>query len=301
MKEMNSKEKIFDKEWEELAVSFSEGEVDVDKAWNKLEGRISETELHEKENKRPVRRLTGIFIRIAAVALILVGLGFTAVYLKNNGIFSKEIIAVTGNDEKNLLVELPDGSKIFLNRNTQLSYRSDFGKSRRNVKLTGEAFFEISHDASTPFIIDAGKAFVRVVGTTFNVISSNAGSDVEVYVTTGKVILSDKSESRSMDLEPGYIGNMDLKTSAKTMNENPNYLAWKTGKLVYTGQKLDVVIKDLKRVYNMDIVADDPSILENPWSSPIENGTQETIILIICRSFNLSFTKDGDVYHLVKK
>jgi transmembrane sensor len=301
MKEMNSKEKIFDREWEELAVSFSDGEVDVDKAWNKLEGRISGSEFHEKENNRPVRRLTGAFIRIAAVALILIGLGFTAVYLKNNGIFSKDIIAVTGNDQKNLLVELPDGSKIFLNRNTQLSYRSDFGKSGRNVKLTGEAFFEISHDASKPFIIDAGKAFVRVVGTTFNVISSNSGSGVEVYVTTGKVILSDKSESRSMDLEPGYIGNMDLKSSGKIMNENPNYLAWKTGKLVYTGQKLDVVIKDLKRVYNMDIVADDPSILENPWSSPIENGTQETIILIICRSFNLSFTKEGDVYHLVKK
>lgn len=301
MKEMNSKEKIFDREWEELSVTFSNGEVDVDKAWDKLQGRIAEIEPHSKENMPPVRRLTGILIRIAAVALIILGLGLTAIYLSNNGVFSKTIIAVTGTDEKNLLVELPDGSKIFLNRNTELSYKSDFGRSGRNVKLNGEAFFEISPDASKPFIIDAGNAYVRVVGTSFNVITSNSDSAVEVFVTTGKVVLSDKSESRSLDLEPGYVGNFDLNSSAKVINENPNYLAWNTGKLVYTGQKLDIVFKDLKRVYNMDIVADDPSILENPWSSPIGSGTQETIILLICRSFNLSFTKEGDVYHLVKK
>jgi len=298
---MNTKEKIFDREWEELAVTFSEEEVDVDKAWNKLQGRISEKEPQLKENMPPVRRLTGIVIRIAAVALIILGLGSTAIYLSNKGVFSKTIIAVTGSDEKNLLVELPDGSKIFLNRNTELSYKSDFGKSGRNVKLNGEAFFLISPDASLPFIIDAGKAYVRVVGTSFNVITNNSDSAVEVYVTTGKVILSDKTESRSLDLEPGYVGNIDLKSYAKAINENPNYLAWNTGKLVYTGQKLDVVFKDLKRVYNMNIVADDPSILENPWHSPIGSGTEETIILLICRSFNLSFAKEGDVYHLVKK
>ena len=51
----------------------------------------------------------------------------------------------------------------------------------------------------------------------------------------------------------------------------------------------------------MDIVADDPSILENPWHSPIDNLPQETIIRLICTSFNLSYTKDGNVYHLSKK
>ena len=51
----------------------------------------------------------------------------------------------------------------------------------------------------------------------------------------------------------------------------------------------------------MDIVADDPSILENPWSSPIDNLQEETIIQVICNTFNLSCTKDGDVYHLSKK
>ena len=94
---------------------------------------------------------------------------------------------------------------------------------------------------------------------------------------------------------------MDSEISAKTLNQNPNYLSWKTGLLVYNGQKLDVVFSDLKRVYNMDIEAADPAILENRWTSPIDNQPQETIIRLICASFNLSYTKDGNIYHLVKQ
>jgi len=78
-------------------------------------------------------------------------------------------------------------------------------------------------------------------------------------------------------------------------------LSWNTGLLVYDGQKLDIVLKDLRRVYNMEIVADDPDILENTWTSPIDNQSQDTIIRLICASFNLSYTKDGSIYHLVKK
>jgi ferric-dicitrate binding protein FerR (iron transport regulator) len=95
---------------------------------------------------------------------------------------------------------------------------------------------------------------------------------------------------------------MDSGISGKQLNENQNYMSWKTGVLVYNGQTLDVVFRDLKRVYNMDIVADDPEITQLPWvSPPIDNQSRETIILLICRSFTLSYSKDGDVYHLSKK
>ena len=243
---------------------------------------------------------TTIF-RIAAAALILLSLGTAALYMNNSGYLSKMITVIAGNDQNNILVSLPDGSKIYMNRNSEFSYRKNFGKHGRDVKLTGEAFFEISPDVSKPFIIDAGKAKVKVVGTSFNVITNNTESAVEVLVETGKVLLSDNSGSQTIQLDPGFVGTMNSKTSAKSLNNNPNYLSWKTRHLVYSGQKLSVVFNDLKRVYNMDIVADDPLILESPWHSPIDNSTQETIIRLICGSFNLSYTKDGNVYHLSKK
>ncbi|TAL59879.1 MAG: FecR family protein, partial [Bacteroidetes bacterium] len=250
------------KQWKELSNMNSEKKIDADKAWNKVYSRIGENELITGNGPARIRFMRSTFMRVAAVAFIVLGLGSTALYLNNTGAFSRKITLATGNDQKNLLASLPDGSKIFLNRNTELSYRANFGKHGRNVSLTGEAFFEISPDASKPFIIEAGKASIKVVGTSFNVITKNSECAVEVFVKTGKVILSDNSGSLSMELDPGFVGTMDSKISGKALNRDPNYLSWNTGLLVYNGQKLDVVFKDLKRVYNMDIIADDPNILE---------------------------------------
>jgi len=334
MKEMKNTEKFTDKEWEELAsiLSGEKGEqndlldrfmsedqnnsgkrwkdlqnmnnseeIDVDKAWNNVHSRLMQNSL--KTDVSPVRisfMRTTLF-RIAAAALILLSLGTAAIYMNNSGLLSKKITVLAGMDQKNILVSLPDGSKVYLNRNSLFSYKKNFGTHGRDVKLTGEAFFEITPDKSKPFIIDAGKAKVKVVGTTFNVITNNTNAAVEVFVKTGKVLVSDSTGSNTIQLDPGFIGTMNSKSSAKALNTNPNYLSWKTGYLDYNGQKLNTVFSDLKRVYNMNIVADDPQILDNPWHSPIDNVDEETIIRIICTSFNLSYTKDGNVYHLSKK
>jgi transmembrane sensor len=335
MKEINNTERFTDKEWEELASLLSEEKseskdllnrfmaeddhnvgnkwkelndmrsekkINVDKAWNNVHARLKENGLETANEPVRIGYYRANFLRIAAVGLILLSLGFTAVYLNNNDAFSKKISVLTGDDQRNLEVSLPDGSKVVLNRNSEFSYHENFGKHNRNVKLSGEAFFDIKHDDAKPFIIDAGKARVKDVGTSFNVITTNEESAVEVFVKTGKVMLSANSGSKSLILDPGFIGKMDSEKSEKSVNDNPNYLSWNTGHLEYTNQKLAVVFKDLKRVFNMDIFADDPAILENPWHSPIDdNLKQDDIIRMICLSFNLSFTKDGSKYRLSKK
>jgi transmembrane sensor len=287
--------------WKDLKNMDNKEKIDVDKAWNNVHSRIIENGLLTNDVPFRISFVRTTFFRIAAAALILLSLGTAALYMNNSGYLSKKITAVAGNDQKNILISLPDGSKVYLNRNSEFSYRKNFGQKGRDVKLTGEAYFEIAPDKSKPFIIDAGQAKVKVVGTSFNVITNNIDSAVEVFVTTGKVLVSDNSGSQSIQLDPGYVGTVDSKTSAKTVNNNPNYLSWKTGYLDYTDQKLSVVFSDLRRVYNMEIVADDPLILEYQWHSPIVNSSEETIINIICRSFNLGYTKDGNVYHLSKK
>jgi transmembrane sensor len=335
MKDMNNIEKYTDKEWEELSSILSDEqndnkdllsrfmaddshntiktwkelkemntgkEINVDKAWDKLYSRLRENDLVEKT---PVVRrvfIRSAWFRIAATLLILLGIGTVLVYLNDKGMLSRNTIVATSDNQKNLQVTLPDGSNIFLNRNTRLSYKANFGKHGRNVTLSGEAFFDITHDENNPFIVDAGKASVKVLGTSFNVITSNSDSAVEVFVKTGKVMVTDNEGTENLILDPGFIGTMNSKTSEKSVNNDPNYMSWNTGLLLYDGQTLDVVFRDLKKVYNMDIIADDPGILENKWTTdPIDNQPQDTIIRLICLSFNLSYTKDGNVYHLANK
>jgi ferric-dicitrate binding protein FerR (iron transport regulator) len=289
------------KYWKELKEMNNDKEIDVDKAWNKLYSRLNENGLI---TEAPVIRKSFVrttYFRVAAIALLLLGIGSGILFINDKGLISAKTTVATTDNQKNLQVTLPDGSNIFLNRNTKLSYRNNFSRHGRHVTLSGEAFFEIARDENNPFTVDAGKAIVKVLGTSFNVITSNSDSAVEVFVKSGQVEVTDNEEGSNLILDPGFIGRVYSERSEKSVNTDPNYMAWNTGLLVYDGQTLDIVFRDLKRVYNMDIVADDPEILLNTWTSPIDNQSQETIIRIICASFNLSYTKDGNVYHLSGK
>ncbi len=288
--------------WKEIKMMGDDRVIDVDKAWNNVHTRIVTEETATEKPTGKVIFLRRTLLRVAAVAAVIVTLGIASLWLAEPNTFSRKITIATSSEQKNIKIDLPDGSSIVLNRNSELSYRKNFGTRDRKVNLKGEAFFDIAPDKAKPFVIDAGKANIKVVGTSFNVISNNDESAVEVFVKTGRVMLSNSSGNKSIALEPGYIGTMGTKSSDKKLNANPNYLAWKTGFLVYNGQKLDIVFNDLKKVFNMAIIADDPSILEDRWTtSPIDNQSQDTIIKLICKSFNLNYTRDGNLYHLSRK
>jgi ferric-dicitrate binding protein FerR (iron transport regulator) len=182
-----------------------EKEINVDNAWNNLNSRLTETGSFKRKDLTRIVLMRNTLMRIAAVTLILLSIGSAVFYFGKTDSFSKNISVATNNDQKNFKVTLPDGSNIFLNRNTELTYHKNFGKHSRKVALSGEAFFEITSEATKPFIIDAGTASVKVIGTSFNVITQNIDSAVEVFVKTGIVMLSDNSGIQSLVLEPGYV------------------------------------------------------------------------------------------------
>jgi ferric-dicitrate binding protein FerR (iron transport regulator) len=290
-----------EKQWRNLGEMSNKNDINVDKAWNDTYSRLKENGLLTKTVRFDDRQRIRTYVRIAAMVLVVVGIGSALFYLGSTGTFRKQIVIASNNDQRNIVVSLPDGSKAYLNRNSQLSYPPKPGTGQRNVTLKGEAFFEITPDASRPFVIDAGKAQVKVVGTSFNVITNNVNNEVEVFVKTGKVMLSDNSGSRNIVLESGYIGTLDSKMAGKVLNGNPNYLSWNTDLLDYKGQSLDKVFADLKRVYNIDIVVDNPEILSKNLTGTFDKEPQDTLINVICATFNLRYTKEGYYYHLSKK
>jgi ferric-dicitrate binding protein FerR (iron transport regulator) len=267
------------KKWNDLKQADTDI-IDVDKAWDKLNGRI--------EAEKPVitlqrRSFIQTFARIAAMVIIVAGMG----WLLFEVAAPEKFTVISAADEKNIEVLLADGSKIYLNRDSKLTYPKEFGRSSRKVSLRGEAFFDISPDASRPFIIDAGKASVRVLGTSFNVMTDNGHSEVEVYVSSGKVLLASTDGSKSVTLEPEYVGKLSDTGSSQAVNTNANYLSWHTGMLVYDGERLEVVFEDLRRTFNIDITAGDPAINEYRLTSPFEHQPHDTIIKLICTTFNL--------------
>ncbi len=91
-----------------------------------------------------------------------------------------------------------------------------------------------------------------MLGTSFNVRSTDQGSPVEVFVKTGQVLVTGIDKSSDLVLDPGFIGTVYSDRSEKSVNTNPNYMSWNTGFLVYDGQTLDIVFRVSREFYNME-------------------------------------------------
>lgn len=283
------------KKWNDLKMTDRESNIDVEKAWAKVSHRIGEAEEQKEEAAR--RFMIPLFYRVAASVLIVIGLGLAGYRIAS----PKEITIATSPSEKNVNVSLSDGSVIWLNRNSSLTYPAKFRGNTRNVTLRGEAYFEIARNEAKPFIINAGKADVKVLGTTFNVITNNDKNQVEVFVTSGSVMVTSRNGENKVTLKPGDIGRISDSRESSEINKNANYLSWNTDRLVYNGETLEKVFTDLKRAYNIDIKTNDPQIKNYTLTTVFEDQPHDTIIKVICTTFNLKFKREGESYLVVKR
>jgi len=275
-------------------------ETNTDKAWDALYGRLKANDLLPSESiaRQAIRRNIMFFARIAALFTIVAGLGWGAFHFLGNGSRDRMITASTSGAEKNVAVTLPDGSTVILNHDTKISYPESFKDGNRKITLSGEAFFDVVRDPSNPFIIDAGKASVKVLGTSFNVNTSNYREEVEVYVSSGTVMLAANNGSDSLTLEAGFMGRTINNSAEKQPITNPNYLAWNSGKLIYEGTRLETVFNDLKSVYGIEISVTDTTIMGETITTVFEDLTEEEFIKNISISFGLKWSKEGRVYVL---
>ena len=217
-----------------------------EQAWEKVESRIHN---HSSSKPSKIRKLVSHpLYRIAAAvlfaALLLVS-GYEVFY-KSTGSYAMLEITSTGKVLKPFT--LPDGTVVSLNSNTSLKYPKTFAGKIREVSIEGEAFFEVKPDKSKPFIIHAGKAQIKVLGTSFNVCAYPDKKMVEVIVETGKVQVLNKTpepvSANELILVRGDKGTLVYSSNSlqKTTNQNPNFLAWKTRFLTFKAASLGEVV-----------------------------------------------------------
>lgn len=293
---LDGQDQSVQKHWKKMNESRGAEKIDVNKAWTDLHSRLKDDKLLEKSTGKWVSASS--LLRIAASVIIILGLSFVAVYFTSNNNTANNVITA-GIDERNLTVDLPDDSKVFLNRNASITYPDNFSKNTREVKMEGEAFFDIKSNPEKPFIISAGEAKVRVLGTSFSINTND--NKVEVFVKTGKVLLTSADGSQSLSLEAGFVGIIDGDISSKDMINDANYLSWNTEILEYDGHSLNEVLGDLDKIHNIKIETTDSDILDYPITTTFNKQPPDTIIQIICTTFNLNYTKEGEIYYLKHK
>jgi len=256
--------------------------------WRKLQAKLQEV----KAQPAPCYRL---FYKIAA-SLALIALANVIIY---QTIFKVDSVTIQAADITRS-VSLPDGTTVLLNKQSRITYASNFANSR-NVTLRGEAFFEVAHDAERPFVIGTGEANVRVLGTSFNVRAYENDSLQEVFVSSGKVRVTAKN--KSLELRPGDLGVVNTRTHL-LRSETPspeNQLAWKTGKLVFRKTSLVEVVHTLEHYFQISITLKNPVLEKCRFTSSFTNPTLDEVIEAISLSMNLNvmhqdtnYTFDGE-------
>ncbi|MFO7371127.1 MAG: FecR domain-containing protein [Bacteroidales bacterium] len=273
---------------------------DVDNAWNKLQNRILDTKEivlpdEIQKSQKPVYRFPAL-LRIAASLLLLAMVGAVLVYITGQ---TRTVSMVTSYNEKGKEVSLPDGSVIFLNAASSVSYSKQFGKKHREITLKGEAYFEVTPDKSKPFVIYANNAQIKVLGTSFNVDANDAKDKVEVYVTSGVVELSEMTNmNNKVLLHPGNAGMINNRNVSMTSNGDVNCLAWKTGDLTFKGTRLNDVAAVLNEIYNVRIVIREPGIDTTRIEGSYQNDPLDHILRVICTQNHLNIAKSDDTIYL---
>lgn len=252
--------------------------IDTDNEWNSLKNK-----LNFEEKRKGISGKT-LFLRISAIAAVLAIIFISSVLVFNMLNKSpKQLQLIAHNDitEGNL----PDGSKISLYPGSQLDYPDYFDKKIRKVKLTGEACFEVTHNNKQPFVVDAGNNIrVEVIGTSFYINTSYSKNTILIILTSGQIAIYEADDLQSAIYpRPGErveISKSDIAMN-KTTNQDPNYMSWKSGKIVFNDNKLSEVVNVLNKVYRANIELSDSVIANCRITATFNNQTLNSVLTVL--------------------
>lgn len=297
--------------------------ADLEEQVTRLENSIGQKEdtpviQMEQFEKRKRRKALSLWTKITAAAMVAAGLFFTINYFvagRNNSI--KTYAAVYG-ERKN--IQLPDGSVVTLNSGSNIKINEKYGVTTRDVYLEGEAFFEVKHDASLPFIVHTPAMDVKALGTAFNVKAYLDEKNTAASLIRGLVEVTLKEDNNLKMLlypnqkiewqhEHSHIPSTNLTAAKKDIPLNVTdslkkklvitntgdikEIAWKENKLIFDDEEFEDIAVLLERWYGAKINFEESSIRNYRFTGTYEKEDLNTVLdyLKESRSFNYTIEK----------
>ncbi len=286
-----------EKSWTHINDEPLPGDAYTGKAWNRLHARLEADGLLHASNSGSRKGGFTPAMRIAASILVIMAVGIPTIWfgLNRNNSAPGELVQFS---EKGVnTIDLPDGSRVFLNEGSQISYPESF-EQERTVKLDGEAFFEVMSDPVNPFTVRSGNVMVSVLGTSFNVKEAGEDNNVEVFVETGKVRMSMENQEKFITLEPGDLGRAGASTLSRMEQSDPNYISWKTKDFKFVDEELGKVLRELEESYHVKIQTEGVQVSELRITSTYREQSIDSILETIGAAFGLNVQKKEEIYHL---
>lgn len=241
--------------------------------------RHEEAEAPRLEKRKPFRSKALKYCIAAAAA--------AAIFL--TGAATSEL--VTGKRQETVLMAssenissytLPDGSKVWLNKNSWLTYNQKFGKRTRQVALKGEGYFEVNRDERRPFIVKMQNNLdIKVLGTTFNACNYPSLNKAEVILRSGSVQVSDNGRNEYVILKPNQKFTWNEGTAEISSVNAMNCCRWFEHRLVFDNVKLKDILENLSHKYQTEISLNVGNLADKHMSMTIRDESVEDILDIL--------------------
>lgn len=244
------------------------------------------------ESHRQTRLLKRSISIAASIIMILGGawLGFHF-YMKSNSFKPEDLIVRTSVNEIKKLT-LSDGSLVWLNEGSVLSYPKEFLGEKREVELLdGEAFFDVAHDGEKPFQVKAGGTITNVLGTAFNISAYSWLQTINVTVNRGKVAVNNAlllpDQQVEYDKASGKLNHKKLQASAVS--------SWMDGKLAFNDQNFKTVASILEKKFNVSIRFASKSLEVIHFTAQFEKADSlDDILTALTLTMGLNYTTKGN-------
>ena len=272
-------------------------EVNLKNEWNRLLGSI------QKENK-PVgkTRIIGKYLQMAAgyAAAVLVGAALVFVFTHTRTLPEQvqggSFIVQTDNSDRSF-TQLPDGSRIWLNKGTKIEYNQQFGIRNRNVLLNGEAYFEVAKNKELAFVVKTKSIDVTALGTSFNVNAYDDGNEVTTTLYTGKVNVQSTLTGYKTILNPFEVAVFS-KTKDKITTyvfTGPDKPVWMEPEFRFDMLPLIDITKQLERNYNVVFVYRNQKIKHLKFSGTFDRDEKlDEILRVIKINTNIDYAIKND-------
>jgi len=268
-------------------------EVDVDREWERLFSSIEKKTI----SKMKTRRLFLQYMKYAAAVVLGIGVSLSTLYLTNQEILSTvgNYKLVTSKGEKSYL-QLPDGTKVWLNSCTTLEYAENYGHSNRSIYLDGEAYFEVAKNKDLPFVVKANGIDVKAIGTAFNVSAYMEDSQLTTTLFNGKVAVQPTLTKQEVLLEPNQVAVYDKSRNKIEVvpYDKKLFAQWRGGFLSFEMMYLQDITKLLERNYNVVFRYENQGIKKLRFSGSFRNNEDLSEIL------NVIKTNTGIRYQILK-
>ena len=304
---VNDEFRELEKTWDLAGSAYSYRNSDPDMAWSKLNEALS-----TDAKIIPLKRFN--LLRYAAIFVALAALGSITFMLTNRPAKIIEELSVLAAPEMKTVqtaanpseitsIVLPDGTTVKMNANSTLQYPAQFAAGSRKVKLSGEAYFEVVHDASNPFVVELNNIEVEDIGTSFMISAYPGKARVEVNVTSGSVRLRDKNQKEEALLVAGWSGKYRSENGKIEVANSldTNYQSWITKEVSFHHTPLSAVFEELENVYHVSVTFTDPEIANIPYTANFEKFDLGDIVKIIAQTHHLTVKKEGDGFVFAPK